>query len=43
MDVTIVKRAVYQSHITTKPKNKKPKGKAGLKPADITPDHVYII
>ena len=27
----------------TKPKNKKPKGKAGLKPVDITPDYIYII
>ena len=43
VDVAIVKRAVYQSRMTTKPKNKKPKGKAGLKPADTTPDHAYTI
>ena len=43
VDVAIVKRAVYQSRMTTKPKNKKPKGKAGLKPVDTTPDHIYII
>ena len=43
VDVAIAKRAAYQSHMTTKPKNKKPKGKAGLKPVDITPDYIYII
>ena len=43
VDVIIVKQAVYQSYITTKPKNKKLKGKAGLKLVDITPNYIYII
>ena len=43
VDIIIIKQVVYQSYIITKPKNKKLKGKAGLKLVDITPNYIYII